>query len=84
MFRLEEIAEELRDAVATLDVPTHSSSDAARLTKVAAEVERLGGAAKVFLARRAVDGNGWRDGSDSILPEQWYALGCASRWTSTS
>ena len=47
--------------------------------KVAAEVERLGGAAKVLLARRAVDGNGWRNGSDAILPEQWFARlsGCS-------
>ncbi len=75
MFRLEEIADELRDAVATLDAPTHSSRDAARLTKVAAEGERLFAAAKVLLARRAVDGNGWRNGNDAIVPEQWFA-GC--------
>ena len=79
MFRLEEIADELRDVVATLDAPTHSSRDAARLTKVAAEVERLGGAAKVLLARRAIDGNGWRNGNDAIVPEQWFARlsGCS-------
>ena len=79
MFRLEDIADELREVVATLDAPTHSSRDAARLTEVAAEVERLGGTAKVLLARRAIDGNGWRNGSDSILPEQWFARlsGCS-------
>jgi hypothetical protein len=79
MFRLEEIADELRDVVATLDAPTHSSRDAARLTSVAADIERLGGAAKVLFARRAVDGNGWRAGSDAILPEQWFARlsGCS-------
>jgi hypothetical protein len=79
MFRLEEIADELRDAVATLDAPTHSSRDAARLTRVAAEGERLFAATKVLLARRAVDGNGWRHGSDAILPEQWFARlsGCS-------
>jgi hypothetical protein len=79
MFRLEKIADELRDAVATLDAPTHSSRDAARLTKVAAEGERLFAAAKVLLARRAVDGNGWRNGNDAIVPEQWFARlsGCS-------
>jgi hypothetical protein len=79
MFRLEEIADELRGVVATLDAPTHSSRDAARLTEVAADVERLGAAAKVLFARRAVDGNGWRSGSDAILPEQWFARlsGCS-------
>jgi hypothetical protein len=79
MFRLEEIADELRGVVATLDAPTHSGRDAARLTKVAAEGEKLFAAAKVLFARRAVDGNGWRAGSDAILPEQWFARlsGCS-------
>jgi hypothetical protein len=79
MFRLEKIADELRGVVATLDAPTHSSRDAARLTQVAAEGEKLFAAAKVLLARRAIDGNGWRHGSDAIVPEQWFARlsGCS-------
>jgi hypothetical protein len=73
MSRLDRIAEELRTVVRDLDPATHMPRDAARLAAVAAQVERLGAAAKVLLARRAVDGNGWRGSTDAIVPEQWYS-----------
>jgi hypothetical protein len=68
MSRLDRIAEELRTAVRDLDPATLMPREAARLTKVAAEGERLFAAAKVLLARRAVDGNGWRGCTDAMSP----------------
>jgi hypothetical protein len=73
MSRLDRIAEELRAVVRDLDPATLMARDAARLTEVAAEGERLFAAAKVLLARRAVEGNGWRGETDAIVPEQWYS-----------
>jgi hypothetical protein len=73
MSRLDCIADELRTVVRDLDPASLLPRDAARLTEVAAEVERLGAAAKVLLARRAVDGSGWRGSTDAIVPEQWFS-----------
>jgi hypothetical protein len=73
MSKLDRIAEELRAVVRDLDPATHMPRDAARLASVAAEIERLGAAAKLLLARRAVDGNGWRGTTDAIVPEQWFS-----------
>jgi hypothetical protein len=73
MSRLEQIARELRDMVAGLAPATYDGRDAARLTKVAAEVERLGAAAKILFAKRAVDANAWRATSHAATPEQWLA-----------
>jgi hypothetical protein len=42
MFTLERIADELRDVVAGLDAGTVDGRDAARLTRVAGDIERLG------------------------------------------
>jgi hypothetical protein len=79
MFRLYEIADELQDLASSVEPREFSSRDAAQLATTAAKVERLGAAFKVLFARRAVDGNGWRAGSDAILPEQWFARlsGCS-------
>jgi len=79
MFRLEEIADELREIAAGVEPREFAGADAARLTATAAEAERLCAAIKVLFARRAVDGNAWRRGSDAILPEQWFARlsGCS-------
>jgi len=79
MFRLNEIADELQDLASGVEPREFSSRDASRLAATAAKVERLGAAFKVLFARRAVDGNGWRAGSDAILPEQWFARlsGCS-------
>ncbi len=53
MFAIEVIAEELRAESRRLDYATFDGRDAARLTEVCAEIERLGAAAKVLFARRA-------------------------------
>ena len=79
MFRLEELAEELRDVVAGLDPATYGGHDAARLTKVAAEGEKLFATAKILLARRAAETRGWFGGSSAASSEQWLAQvsGCS-------
>jgi hypothetical protein len=79
MFRLEELASELRDVVADLDPATHDGRDAARLTKVAAEGERLFATAKILLARRAAETRGWVGGSSAASSDQWLAQvsGCS-------
>ncbi|HEY8215604.1 MAG TPA: hypothetical protein VIH82_00620, partial [Acidimicrobiia bacterium] len=73
------IAGELRDVVAALDPALYDGRDAARLTEVAAEVERLGAAARLLFGRRAVDTRGWVAGSSAATPEQWFAhaSGCS-------
>jgi len=73
MFRLEQIAGEPRGVVADLDPATYAGRDAARLTEVAAEVERLGAAAKVLFAKRAAETRGWAAGSHAATAEQWLA-----------
>src|SRR5262245_5689821 len=79
MFAIEVIAEELREVVAGLEPDTFAGRDAARLTEVCAEIERLGGAAKTLYAQRAVTSNGWRHGSRAVSEEQWLAKasGCS-------
>jgi len=73
------IAEELREVVAGFDPATFAGRDAARLTEVCAEVERLGAAAKALFARRAVVTNGWVHRSRAVSGEQWLAgvSGCS-------
>lgn len=81
MFEIETITAKLRDVVAHLDADTFDGRDAARLTEVCAEGERLFAAAKVLLGRRAVDTNGWRSrDAVSLVPEDWFAKisGCST------
>jgi len=79
MFAIEVICEELRECVAGLDPDTFAGRDAARLTAVCAEGERLFAAAKMSFARRAADTNGWHHGSDATSSEEWLARlsGCS-------
>jgi hypothetical protein len=79
MFRLEQLATELRDVVADLDPATYDGRDAARLTEVAAEVEKLGASAKLLLARRASQTRGWMTTSSAASSDQWLAQvsGCS-------
>jgi hypothetical protein len=73
MFEIERITHDLREAVARLDPACLEGRDAARLTEVAAEGEKLFGAAKALLAKRAADTNAWRSRSHAASPEQWLA-----------
>ncbi len=73
MFEIERIAQDLREAVAGLDPARLEGRDAARLTEVAAEGEKLFGTAKALLARRAADTNAWRSRSHAATAEQWLA-----------
>jgi hypothetical protein len=79
MFRLEEIAGELREVVAALDPAVYDGRDAARLTKVAADGEKLFATAKILLARRAAETRGWVGGASAASSEQWLAQvsGCS-------
>jgi hypothetical protein len=79
MFRLEELASKLRDVVADLEPATYDGRDATRLTKVAAEVEKLGATAKILLARRAAETRGWVGESSAASSDQWLAQvsGCS-------
>jgi hypothetical protein len=73
MFEIERITRDLREAVAGLDPACLEGRDAARLTEVAAEGEKLFGAAKALLAKRSADTNAWRSRSHAASPEQWLA-----------
>jgi hypothetical protein len=79
MFRIETIAEELREESRGLDFATFDGRDAARLTNVGAEIERLGAAIKLGFAKRAADTNGWHHASAATSSEQWLAgvSGCS-------
>jgi hypothetical protein len=79
MFKIEQIATDLREVVAGLDPARFEGRDAARLTEVAAEGERLFGAAKALLATRAAETNSWRQRSHAATSEQWLAetSGCS-------
>jgi hypothetical protein len=79
MFEIERIAEDLSKVVAGLDPACLDGRDAARLTEVAAEGERLFGAAKALLARRATETRAWATTSRAATPEQWLAetSGCS-------
>jgi hypothetical protein len=79
MFAIETLVEELREVAARLEPDTFAGRDAARLTAVCAEGERLFAAAKMLFARRAADTNGWHRGSDATSGEEWLARlsGCS-------
>jgi hypothetical protein len=79
MFEIERIAAHLRAAVAGLDPACLDGRDAAHLTEVAAEGEKLFGAAKALLARRAAETRAWAGTSRAASPEQWLAeaSGCS-------
>ena len=73
MFEIERIAEDLSRVVAGMDPACLDGRDAARLTEVAAEGEKLFGAAKALLARRAAETRAWARNSLATTPEQWLA-----------
>jgi len=73
MFEIERIAEDLSKVVAGMDPACLEGRDAARLTEVAAEGEKLFGAAKVLLAQRAAETRAWARSSRAATPEQWLA-----------
>ena len=80
MFRLEEIADELRERGRDARPREYSQASTPRGSpRPQRRRERLCAALKVLFARRAVDGNGWRNGNDAIVPEQWFARlsGCS-------
>ena len=69
---LERAVEAVRQAVRALEPDRLAGSDAARLTVVAAEGERLLTTAKALLARRADETLAWRGGRAASV-EQWLA-----------
>ncbi|MFO7591270.1 MAG: hypothetical protein R6X23_10285 [Acidimicrobiia bacterium] len=69
---LERAVDAVRQAVRALEPARLAGSDAARLTAVAAEGERLLGTAKALLARRADETFAWRGGRAASV-EQWLA-----------
>jgi hypothetical protein len=77
-FELERAVEAVRHAVRALEPARLAGADAARLTAVAAEGERLLGAAKALLARRTDETRAWRGGRAASV-EQWLAetSGCS-------
>ncbi len=77
-FALDTTVEQLRELAAAVEPDRYAGADAARLTKVAAEGERLCAYLKVTLARRAEETNAWRGGR-AASPEQWLAeaSGCS-------
>ena len=77
-FALDRAATAVREAVAGLEPACLAGRDAARLTEVAAGIERLAGAAKALLAKRAEETGAWRGGR-AVSVEQWLAeaSGCS-------
>ena len=77
-FALDPLVDQLRNLARTVEPGRFAGSDAARLTKVAAEGERLCAYLKVELARRAEETQAWRGGR-AASPEQWLAetSGCS-------
>jgi len=77
-FALERALEAVRTAVKSLEPARLTGTDAARLTRAAAEGERLLATAKALLATRAEETNAWRGGR-AASPEQWLAeaSGCS-------
>ncbi|MCJ7671840.1 MAG: HNH endonuclease [Acidimicrobiia bacterium] len=73
MFEIERIAEDLSKVVAGMDPACLDGRDAARLTEIAAEGEKLFGAAKALLAKRAAETRAWARNSRAATPEQWLA-----------
>ena len=72
-FRIEEVRDLARDAVAVLDPARLEGRDAARLAEAAAEGAKLLSAASVLLAKRAADTDAWRHRSHAASVEQWLA-----------
>ncbi|MCJ7437464.1 MAG: hypothetical protein MUP97_06855 [Acidimicrobiia bacterium] len=73
MFKIERAAEVVQEAVTALDPARLEGCDAARLTEVAALIERLGATAKMLLAQRSAETNAWRRRSRAATVEQWLA-----------
>jgi hypothetical protein len=73
MFKIEEVRDLAREAVAELDSACLDGRDAARLAEAAAEGAKLLDAATAMLAKRAADTNAWRRTSHAATPEQWLA-----------
>jgi hypothetical protein len=81
MHALDRIATELREVAAGLEPGCYDAADAVRLTKVAAEAERLCATIKLLLAKRATQTRVWIRDSGAATEEQWLATvsGC-SEW----
>ncbi len=75
---LSPLVDQLRHLAKTVEPGRYAGPDAARLTKVAAEGERLCAFLKVEFARRAEETHAWRGGR-AASPEQWLAetSGCS-------
>jgi len=73
MFKIEEVRDLAREAVAELDPACLDGRDAVRLAEAAAEGAKLLDAATAMLAKRAADTNAWRRTSHAATPEQWLA-----------
>jgi len=73
MFEIERVEADLREVVAGLDPACLEGRDAAKLTEVAARIERLGAVAKMLLAQRAAETNAWRRRSHAATSDQWLA-----------
>jgi hypothetical protein len=79
MFKLDVAAEVIQEAVAELEPARLEGCDAARLTEVAALIQRLGATATMLLAQRTAETNAWRRTSHAATAEQWLAetSGCS-------
>jgi hypothetical protein len=77
MHRIEQIAEQLREVVSDLDAACLEARDALRLTRVAAEAERLAAAAKTLCAKRCVETGVWKTDPaarvPATTPAEWLA-----------
>lgn len=77
MHRIERITEQLREVVTDLDAARLEARDALRLTRVAAEAERLAAAAKALCARRCVETGVWKTDAaarvPAATPAEWLA-----------
>ncbi len=73
MFKIEQVRDLAREAVAELDPARLDGRDAARLAEAAAESAKLLDTATAMLAKRAADTNAWRSRSHAASPEQWLA-----------
>jgi len=78
MFKIEEVRDLAREAVAELDPACLDGRDAVRLAEVAAEGAKLLDAATALLAKRAAETNAWRRTSHAATPEQWLAAATGS------
>ncbi len=73
MFKIEQVRDLAREAVADLDPARLEGRDAARLAEAAAEGAKLLDTATALLAARAAETNAWRSRSHAASPEQWLA-----------